>query len=309
MLKKILQKTILTLILVWSVFFVNHNIYAIAPSFNENYAQVIENKSNKADSEWRIESMYSRKVDYKENIKTNIENLFYPKPDWESQIRKIIRMLCFGFIFGYILYIGILFVKDAGESKEIEYMTKLMYAIIWAVIILVSTRIAQAIPINTGGGSAWLVEAVEGKIFFQILVIMKSMAFFIAIVMMLRYWYQAIMTVNKEDKLDIAKQWVLNIIIALMFIKIIDYIYFIAQNPDLKSQATNLIVEIIKILLYVVGAFFTFYILYAGFKLLTDRWEWEWIAHFKKVATWIFLGSALVFIFLLILYQIIGEFK
>jgi len=308
---KIIRKTILTFLVVWSIFLLNWQNFGVClpPSFNENFAEIIDNKDNKSDSQWRIEWMYKRKVNYQENIRDNIRALFYPTVDWNSQIWQIIRMLCFWFIFVYIVYIGIMMLRYSAEDKEKEYMMSLLYTIIWATVVLISTRIAQSIPIDTWWWSQWLVENLENKIFFQILIALKSMAFFVAIVMMLWYGYQSIQSVSGEDKLSIAKQWVLNIIMALVFIKWIDYVYFIAQNPDMKSKTTELIVEVIKILLYLIWAFFTFYILYSGFKLITDRWEWEWMTNFKKVATWIFLWSILIFIFLLILYQVISEFK
>jgi len=41
---------------------------------------------------------------------------------------------------------------------------------------------------------------------------------------------------DKEDKVKAAKTGILNVIIALVFIKIVDLIYFIAQEPDFTSQ-------------------------------------------------------------------------
>jgi hypothetical protein len=40
----------------------------------------------------------------------------------------------------------------------------------------------------------------------------------------------------------------LNVIIALVIIKLIDYVYYIAQLPDLVTKATDLIIEIAKIM-------------------------------------------------------------
>jgi hypothetical protein len=53
---------------------------------------------------------------------------------------------------------------------------------------------------------------------------------------------------DNEDKIKEGKNGILNIIISLLIIKIIDYIYYVAQTPDFRSKATELIVEISKVL-------------------------------------------------------------
>ena len=55
-------------------------------------------------------------------------------------------------------------------------------------------------------------------------------------------------SMDDEEKLTAGRQGILNILIALIIIKLIDYVYFIAQTPDLKTKATELIVEASKVL-------------------------------------------------------------
>lgn len=112
---------------------------------------------------------------------------------------------------------------------------------------------------------------------------------------------------DQEDKFKAWTQGIFNIIIPLIIIKIIDYIYYIAQSPDLKSKATILIIEVkVNIRVYSVMIFHTHLIIYYGFRLMFGGSD-----HLKKVKNiivWVFLGSLVIFIFFLIIYQIAQEF-
>lgn len=57
---------------------------------------------------------------------------------------------------------------------------------------------------------------------------------------------------------------------ALFLIKIIDYVFYIAQAPEFAEKATDLIIQIAKLLMYLLGAIFVVFIFYAGFLLLTS---------------------------------------
>jgi hypothetical protein len=57
-----------------------------------------------------------------------------------------------------------------------------------------------------------------------------------------------ISAMDDEEKVKKMRQGIINIIIVLISIKIIDYIYFIAQAPNFKSKATELIVEVSKVM-------------------------------------------------------------
>ena len=51
--------------------------------------------------------------------------------------------------------------------------------------------------------------------------------------------------------------------IALVFIKVIDYVFYIAQTPSFGSQAADMIVNVAIVLGWVLGALFVIALLYA----------------------------------------------
>lgn len=58
---------------------------------------------------------------------------------------------------------------------------------------------------------------------------------------------------DAEDKFSEGTRGIRNVVIALVLMKVIDYIYFIAQSPSFKNEATELIVTVSKTLGYVLG--------------------------------------------------------
>lgn len=279
-----------------------------APSFNKNFAEVIENKQMKPDEKGRIEWSFDRKIDRTKSIKENVIALFYPKADGTGwQLRDLLRTVMFAVIFGMLIWTGFLFVKDANDGKEKEYWLTVIYIIIWATIVLSSTRVLGN-AINFNQGSKVFVSTLEKNVFFQVLSFLKAAAFFAAIVLIIRHWYRIMMAKSKEEKLEKGKTSILNVIVALIFIKGIDFIYYIAQLENFKEKATEAIWEIAKIFWRIVGSAMVLMFLYGWFKMLTDGGKGEWFAAFKKIAVSVFLSALVIFLFLLIMYQVIQEF-
>ena len=88
----------------------------------------------------------------------------------------------------------------------------------------------------------------DQSLMFQIFSGLRALAFFIAIILLIFTGWKVMVAMDQESKYKAATKGILNIIIPLTIIKIIDYIYYIAQTPDLKSKATELIVEVSKAL-------------------------------------------------------------
>jgi len=53
---------------------------------------------------------------------------------------------------------------------------------------------------------------------------------------------------DSDEKLKKARSGVINVVLALIFIKIIDYLYIIAQAKEFKNKAIELLVEVSKVL-------------------------------------------------------------
>ena len=77
---------------------------------------------------------------------------------------------------------------------------------------------------------------------------LKAAAFFFAIIMITSHGFRIMMSVDKADKIKNARTGILNVLMALIFIKLIDYIFFIAQMPSFAQEAVDFIIELAKIL-------------------------------------------------------------
>ncbi len=304
-----IQKSLLTLcLLILLSFCIIPNVYAV-PSFDDRVAEDVINSAWKADNEWRVERQFRRNVDSSLSFQENIRNLFYPSGDW-GQIRSILRVIWYWVLVAWIVYVWIQYLKDAeDESKAKDATMNLLMILAWAWIFFGAIWILESWLIVTNlTWSASLVEATEDNLFLQILLLLKVIAFFFAIIMVIWYGYQIMSTVDKEEKLEKWKDGILNVIVALVFIKAVDYVYFIAQSPDFKNQATDLIIDAWKIMVYIIWFAFVAFMLYAWFRLVTDWGKWEWFNEFKKIARGIFRWGIVIFLFLLIMYQVVQEF-
>lgn len=114
---------------------------------------------------------------------------------------------------------------------------------------------------------------------------------------------------DDDEKLSTMKQWVLNIVVVLAVIKVVDYVYYIAQSPDLKSRATELIVEVSKVLGYILGWFFMIMVIYYGFRLMFSGGNEESLSKVKNLLIAILVITLVLFFFMLIIYQISLEFS
>ena len=126
--------------------------------------------------------------------------------------------------------------------------------------------------------------------------------------MMVVTWFKIMSAMDQSDKLKSAKKGIMNIVIALVLIKIIDYVYYIAQSPSFASKASDLIVNVATVMGYVLWAMLVAAIFYAGFLLITSSGKEESMKKATGMIVNIVIVAAVVFLFLLIVYQIFNEF-
>jgi hypothetical protein len=134
------------------------------------------------------------------------------------------------------------------------------------------------------------------------------LAFFLAIVMIVVYGFQMMAAMDQDEKIKTARKWIINVIVALVFIKIIDYVYYIAQLSDFAKRASDMIIDIAKILWYIVGFAFIVGTFYAWFLLFTSWGKEDAFKKTKSILINIFLVSLVIFLFLLLIYQIFNQF-
>ncbi len=296
--------------------------FAAAPSFDTNFAKYLTDAT--PDAYGRVETVFSLCIDRKLTLMQNVQNLFFPstvvstvtngnpacvdQSGWQLWI--LIRDLAIVLMFVFLVLAGVNLImkaKDADGPKK--SFSSLMYIAYGAFLIFGVIRILWTVlNLPNIQWTAQLVDRVQNGLFLQILSFFKVLGFFLAIVMMVVTGFKIMGAMDQSDKLKTAKKWVMNIIIALVLIKIIDYVYYIAQSPSFASKAGDLIVSVAIVMWYILGAMLVAAIFYAGFLLISSSGKEDAMKKATGLIVNIVIVAAVVFMFLLITYQIFNEF-
>jgi len=292
--------------------------YAAAPSFNDNFANYLTDAT--PDKYGRVETVFNLGIDRNLSLMDNVKRLFYPSSaavtiNWESvpawgNLRVLIRALWFIILFVFLVVTWINFIMQAKEPDGAKKaFSSLIYILYGAFLVFGVTWILWTV-LNIGDlqGSGQLVDRVQNWLFLQILSFFKVLAFFAAIIMLVVSGFRMMSAMDKSDKVTIARKWAINVVIALVLIKIIDYIFYIAQTPTFGSKAADMIVNVAVVLWWVLGSLFVLALFYAWYLMITSSWKEDAMKKAKSVIVNIFVISLVVFLFLLIVYQVFNEF-
>lgn len=291
--------------------------YAAAPSFNNNFANYLTDTT--PDKFGRVETVFNICIDRNLTLMENIKNLFYPNPVatttwcWSTawgQLRDVIRALWFIILFIFLVVTWVNFIMKAKEPDGTKKaFTSLIYILYGAFLIFGVTRILWTV-LNIGNvqGSGQLVDRLQNTLFLQILSFFKVLAFFAAIIMLVISGFRMMSAMDKSDKVKIAQKWAINVVIALVMIKVIDYIFYIAQTPAFGAKAADMIVNVAIVLGRVLGWLFVLALFYAGYLLISSSGKEEAWKKAKSIIINIFVIALVVFLFLLIVYQVFNEF-
>ncbi len=291
--------------------------YAAAPSFNDNFANYLTDTT--PDKYGRVETVFNICIDRNLTLMQNIQNLFYPNQvatgacsasAW-GQLRDIIRNLWFVILFIFLVITWVNFIMKAKEPDgPKKAFTSLIYILYGAFLIFGVTWILWTV-LNIGNvqGSQQLVSSLQNSLFLQILSFFKVLAFFAAIIMLVVYGFRMMSAMDKSDKVKIAQKWAINVVIALVLIKVIDYIFYIAQTPAFGAKAADMIVNVAIVLGWVLGWLFVLALFYAGYLLITSSGKEDAWKKAKWIIINIFVIAIVVFLFLLIVYQVFNEFS
>lgn len=311
--KSLIKKSIFWLLVVCGIWATR----AVAPSFDNNFAKYLTDTT--PDEYGRVETVFKICIDRELSLMENVRNLFYP---WQVisdidctsskwwQLRDVINVLSMAILFLFIVLAWVKFVMGANEPDGAKKAAmSIVYIWYWAFLIFgVIWILWSVLNIWWIQWTGQLVDAIQNNLFLQILSFFKILAFFIAIIMIVVYGFQIMAAMDKSDKIKVAQKWIMNVIIALVLIKVIDYVFYMAQLPEFGAKAADMIISVSKILWFIIGAAFVVAIFYAWFLLLTS---WGKEETFKK-AKWfivnILIVSVVLFLFLLIVYQIFNEF-
>ena len=290
---------------------------AKAPSFDNNFAKYLTDST--PDQYGRVETVFNICIDRSKSLMENVRNLFYPNPLVRSicggqtsaggQLRELIRVIGLGIMFVFVILAGVNFIMDAKTDWPKKAAISLLYISYWAFMIFgVTWLLGVVLNVDALRWSVDLVDKVQNNLFLQILGLFKVLAFFVAILMIVVYGFQMMAAMDKEDKVKAARTGIVNVIISLVFIKIIDYVFYIAQLSDFAKRASDMIIDIAKILRYFVGFAFIVAIFYAWFLLFTSWGKEDAFKKTKSILINIFLVSLVIFLFLLLIYQIFNQF-
>lgn len=291
---------------------------AAAPSFNDNFANYLTDTT--PDKYGRVETVFSICIDRELSLMDNIKNLFYPSQiaptSWCSagsqwgQLWLLIRDLWFIILFIFLVMTWVSFIMNAKEPDGAKKaFSSLIYILYGAFLVFGVTWILGTV-LNIGNiqGSGQLVDRVQNWLFLQILSFFKVLAFFAAIIMLVVAGFRMMSAMDKSDKVTVARKWAINVVIALVLIKVIDYIFYIAQTPTFGSQAADMIVNVAIVLGWVLGALFVLALFYAWYLMITSSWKEEAFKKARWIIVNIFVIAMVIFLFLLIVYQVFNEF-
>ena len=265
---------------------------------------------NRADVVYKTDSL-----NIKSNIslKDNIYAIFYPTSNGPSGqwgiLYKYITNIWIWLLVLFIILNGMYMVRFADTEKELE-KAKMNFIYMWygAFLVFGAVWLLGLVKIWwNADGIKWLISNVQNNLLFQILTFLKAAAFFVAIIMIVYYGVQIIRAYEKEDKLKEWKNWIVNVLAALVFIKVIDYMFYIATQNNFKSKIIELVVSVSKVMWRIIWAISIFYVIYAGFQLVTSNWDESKYKNAINTLKTIFLVGITIMLFLLITYQLFTD--
>lgn len=320
--KKLIQKILLICLALFPLFVWYTNAQnRVAPSYYKNFSQYLTNWYQ--DEHWEVVGVYSLSgVKSNQSLMDNIRCLFYPNKYGTNRCDSSVRGWSLRWVMRYIWYaLVVLFIIISwvqlllcwwNSEKVKPALMSLLYILIWSILFFGCVRILWTVlQFETVSWTEWLVENIHwnnSSLLFFILAFLKALAFIAAVLMIVIHWFKMMSNADKADKVKTGVKWLLNVIVALVIIKLIDYVYYIAQMSDLVTKATELIIEIAKLVWFIIWALMVIMLLYAGFLAITDQWNTKNMEKTKNIIVWIIVSAVVIFALLLIIYEVFNEF-
>ena len=250
-------------------------------------------------------------------LRQNITTLFYPSEYGSNTLYKVIRDMTLWAMIAFFVWAwaSILFNRKPEEVKKTLW--SLVYILVWWLFIYWANRIfGSVLDFNASDFTAdsevsgiWGVVKSTKGIFFVVLSALKAFAFFLAIIMIVITWFRVIAAWEWDKGKKLVK-WLINVIIALMIIKWIDFVYYVVKDtPTAIQNMANFIINIAKVFAYIYWVIIVIMVIIAWYLYMTDGWSWSNFKRASNVLVNILLSALVLFAFLLILYQIFAEFQ
>ena len=257
--------------------------------------------TNKLKKVWYNLSLH---VSRNASLENNIRNLFFPSAKSWWLIWDNLKIIAVWLLFIFLVRAWSLLVMNADDEGELKKAKlNLLYILYGAFLIFASVWLLWSSILDIWwDATTWqkVLVNVQNKVIWNILIFFKSAAYFVAILMMVYYWIKIIKAQEKEDKIKAARTWALNIILALVAIKVLDYIYYIAQKSSFKSDALNFLTATGNVLWWILWVLLILAILYSAILLVTSRWNEEAWKKAKITIRNVFLVIVVVFLFIAI---------
>jgi len=259
-------------------------------------------------------------IDVNKSVTENLKNIFYPpifgdeaQAGWE--LWRLIRNIWVWILVVMLIWAWGMFVRNPNDPEAMSTAIKNMLYIVYGVALFFWVTRLLGTVLNVWDFN-WLlgtwdqdgiVNKLENSIVLQLIWFLKALAFFVAIVFTAWYGFRMATAVDAEEKVTAAKNWLKNVVIALVFIKVIDYIYYVAQVGDIQGSSVDIIVSVSKFFGFLFWWLLFLSFLYVGFMYLTSAGSEERV---KKAWTYLrnlIVVMLVVFLFLLIVYQIFAD--
>ncbi len=252
------------------------------------------------DLQWQLEA--------KGGLKQTIRTLFYPSSDggffYGSLMRIGVLVLLFFLMWAWTEFI--LSADDENKRKKAQlsflyilYGTALFFGANW--ILTLWLKLWSPVAPDE------LVRNTSEAVLLATIWILRALAYFAAIVLIIYFGYKIIAAFDKEDKIANARRGVMNVAIALAFIGVIEFIYGAASRSSFRTEIGDFLVRVAKVLWWLIGASLVLMILYAGVLLITSRWNEEAYQKAKTILKVAFVVILTIALFLLLFYQLFWE--
>ena len=291
----------------------------LAPSFEKHYAQAMVDGTE--DHNGRSEKVFNISCVSKTNtFKQNVECLFFPTPTSAGNgavaggyLRGIIKYVGYVLVFIYLVMSAIRLVISGKKSENLKAeLNNFLYIMIGAALFFWAVWLfSQVINLSAIDQTSGLKDNLVSNtgILFFVLTFLKWAAFFFAIVMIVVTGFQMMNPSSGEE--GWGKKLFKNlaaVIAALVGMKVVDFLYYIASQQDFTKRAGEFIIQIAKMLGYLSGSVIVIMIIYSGYLLVVDGGKGENFKKAKNTLINIVLAVGSLFLFLFVIYQIFSEF-
>lgn len=313
MISSIKKKLCLSILgLVWFLSFsplMINRVEAAPPKFQQNFISYLK------DSVFR-----NSKVKSDNTLRDNISYMFYPNYSGEGsgRIYGVIRTITLWMMIIFFVYAwaSLLLNKKPEESKK--HLYSLLYIMLWWVFVYGASRLFLDVfhfwnsieNITTEGQwLEWVTNTFIKKVAFLVLSTIKAAAFFFAIIMIAVTWFK-VMAAGEWEKWKKLVKWLINVVVALLVIRLVDVIYSIAaDSSNFVQNASDFIISVAIVFWSIYWVITVIMVIVAWYLYITDGWSWSNFKKASNLLTNILLSALVLFSFLLITYQIFAEFQ